>query len=247
MDCCNHWYYRRDRVIALIEEYSPDLLGVQEATPPQMSDLRKDLSQYKAYGVGRDDGQNRGEYSAIFYRRERYKQLDQGTFWLSENYHQPGSTGWDASCPRICSWIKLEDRSIVKELYIFNTHIDHEGRRAQHESAKLILSQMKEIAGLSAPILLTGDFNSKPDEDPYQTVVSNTPFQDAKILNEAEFSGPVGTWSTYKVKHGANIQLDFIFVTRELLRVLNYQHVTYHTGASYPSDHLPVLAKLAFK
>ena len=35
-------------------------------------------------GVGREDGNNKGEFTAIFYDTLKYRLLEQNTFWLSD-------------------------------------------------------------------------------------------------------------------------------------------------------------------
>ena len=244
LDGHHRWQRRRDRVINLIEKYAPDLLGVQEPDPEQMSDLRAGLSAYGSSGVGRDDGANRGEFSAIFYRHDRYELIDQGTFWLSETPSTPGSKGWDAACPRICSWVRLNDRRTNKHICHFNAHLDHRGVTARLEGVKLILNRVQQIVGSSTPTIVTGDFNVPPKSDAYRAMVTNTVFQDAKLASDNGHSGPEGSWSTFNVKHGIGDRIDYIFITPTYLKVSNHVHLTDAEDMSYPSDHLPVLAEL---
>jgi endonuclease/exonuclease/phosphatase family metal-dependent hydrolase len=243
----NQWNFRKDRVISLIHRHTPDLLGVQEALPHQMIDLQNGLSAFGSYGVGRDDGKDRGEFSAIFYRLDRFELNDKGTFWLSETPDTPGSKGWDAALPRICSWVKLKDRSTNNEIYYFNTHFDHQGETARRESARLILTEIQKIAGSTMPIVLTGDFNTGPTSDAYRTIITNTAFQDAKLVTETPHSGPDGTWSSFDVAHGIGDQIDYIFPTSSHFKVLHHAHLTDSENMLYPSDHLPVLAEIAYK
>jgi endonuclease/exonuclease/phosphatase family metal-dependent hydrolase len=243
----NQWHHRKDRVINLIRHYKPDLLGVQEALPQQMSDLQTGLSDYGAYGVGRNDGKDSGEFSAVFYRHDRFELSNKGTFWLSEAPDTPGSKGWDAALPRICSWIKLKDRLTNKELCYFNTHFDHKGQNARRESAHLILTRIQQIAGSSTPAILTGDFNTGPQSDAYRTIITNTTFEDAKLSTESPHSGPDGTWSTFDVGSGIGDRIDYIFITSAHFKILNHAHLTDSENKCYPSDHLPVLAELAYK
>ena len=126
-DGINQWRLRKDRVADLIRYHRADLLGVQEALPNQMVDLKTALPGFNWYGAGRDDGKEQGEFSAIFYRSDRFQLLDKGTFWLSEAPETPGSKGWDADVTRVCSWVKLRDRWTFQTLYHFNTHFDHVG------------------------------------------------------------------------------------------------------------------------
>lgn len=243
----NQWHLRKDRVINLIHHYAPDLLGVQEALPQQMRDLQTGLSDYGSYGVGRNDGRDSGEFSAVFYRHDHFELLDKGTFWLSEAPDTPGSVGWDAALPRICSWIRLKDRLIGKEVCYFNTHFDHKGGKARRESAHLILTRIQQIAGSTTPAILTGDFNTDPESDAYRVIITNTPLEDAKQLTESSHSGPNGTWSTFDVNCGIGDRIDYIFITSSHFKILKHAHLTDSENNYYPSDHLPVLAELIYK
>ncbi len=97
-------------------------------------------------GVGRDDGKQKGEYSAIFYDTTRLQAIQSKTFWLSETPEMPGSKSWDAAITRVVTWVKFRDRKTKKIFFAFNTHFDHIGQVARRESAKLLLQKVKEIA-----------------------------------------------------------------------------------------------------
>ena len=246
-DGVNRWSLRKQRVFHLIQQYQSDLIGVQEALVHQVTDLQAALPLFNWYGVGRDDGKDQGEFSAIFYRRDLFELRDSGTFWLSETPDQPGSKGWDAALPRVCTWIKLKDRRNNQTIYHFNTHLDHAGRVARQQSARLILARIQAITGSTGPTILTGDFNVGPESDAYRTVITNTPFKDAKHATQSPHHGPSGTWSTFKVRRGIGKRLDYVFVSSQYFNVLRHQHSTYSENSFYPSDHLPVIADLTFR
>ena len=107
-----NWNARKDLVVETIRKMNPDLLGVQEALPRQMDYLAGKLPDYERYGVGRDDGKNRGEYSALFVRKERLERDPEegGTFWLSATPEKAGSKTWGNGVTRICTWARLVDR-----------------------------------------------------------------------------------------------------------------------------------------
>lgn len=155
VDGDNAWPYRKERVEALIRFYGFDVLGVQEAKPSQMSDLRA-MPGFASVGVGRDGG-DRGEYSAIFYRTDRLRVLDSGTFWLSET-PDTVSKGWDAALNRICTWAKMKDRRTGRVFYFFNTHFDHVGREARLRSAELLAGRIRAVAGDQISGALHGRF-----------------------------------------------------------------------------------------
>lgn len=161
-DGINRWNLRKNRVFRLIQQYQPDLIGVQEALSHQLADLHAAFPSFGWYGVGRDDGKENGEFSAIFYRLSIFELHDYRTFWLSETPDTPDSKGWDAALPRVCSWVKLNDRRNNRKFCHFNTHLDHAGQNARRQNARLILARIQTIAGPMMPTILTGDFNVGP-------------------------------------------------------------------------------------
>ncbi len=48
-----------------------------------------EIDSYGYIGVGRDDVKEKGEYAAIFYKKERLKLLESGNFWLSTTRPTP--------------------------------------------------------------------------------------------------------------------------------------------------------------
>ena len=241
-DSINYWPNRKDRVAGLIRYHHPDLLGVQEALPVQIADLDGTLTAYSRYGVGREDGQQKGEFSAIYFRKNRFKLLDSGTFWLSPEPQKPGSIGWDAAITRICSWVKLKDLNSREVIYYFNTHFDHRGKVAREKSAELILQQIREIAG-QAPVILTGDLNVPPSSSAYHTLVTNSGLQDARQISQYPPYGPASTFSGFRVDRPMGQTIDYILVNKPV-RVLQHAVLTDQQEGYYPSDHLPVVAEL---
>ncbi len=140
---------------------------MQEALHVQMNDLQKALPDFKYAGVGRTDGKQDGEYSAIFYNAKKLQLLESKTFWLSETPTVAGSKSWDAAITRIVTWAKFKDIESSKTFFVFNTHFDHIGKVARRESAKLLLKKINEIAGNSS-VIITGDFNATPGDEPVQ-------------------------------------------------------------------------------
>src|SRR5687768_2394111 len=154
-DTGNLWADRAPVVANLIRFHDFDIFGTQEALKNQLDDISNALPQYTRYGLGRDDGKEKGEHAAIYYKKDRFTLLNKGDFWLSQTPDKP-SLGWDATCcNRICSWVYLRDKKTGKRFYFFNAHYDHQGMQARRESSKLVLETIKKIAG-TAPVIFTG-------------------------------------------------------------------------------------------
>ncbi|SDM01327.1 endonuclease/exonuclease/phosphatase family protein [Siphonobacter aquaeclarae] len=238
-DGVNAWPNRKEMVKGLVRYHDFDIFGTQEALIGQLRDVAE-LKEYAFFGAGRDDGKEGGEHSAIFYKKDRFKVLASGNFWLSETPEKPGK-GWDATCcNRIASWLKLRDLVTKKEFYFFNVHFDHQGVVARRESGKLMVKKIKEIAG-NTPAICTGDFNSTPDTE--QIKEMQTILNDAKAVTEMPAYGPEGTFNAFKFTAPMADRIDYIFTARQI-KVLKYAVLTDSKEQRYPSDHQPVVAKI---
>ncbi len=236
----NAWPHRIDRIAAFARFYEPDVLGVQEALRSMLDSLQLRLPGYRWVGVGRADGRNGGEFSAIFYRTSRLELLESDTFWLSPTPEVPGSKGWDAAHERICTWAYFRDRQSGQTLFVFNTHLDHKGSQARLESARLLYRVLAERA-LRAPVLLTGDFNTTENTPPYQVLTSSGLLQDALYRAENGHYGPRTTWTGFK-RLVPDQRIDFIFVSANV-RVLHHAIlIDLDEQGRFASDHLPVVA-----
>ncbi len=247
-DGINQWGNRIEKVTQLIHAYDPDLLGVQEALHDQIIDLQENLTDYEYVGVGRDDGKMNGEYSAIFFKKNKYKVLLQHTFWLSTNPEVPGSKSWDAAITRIVTYAVMKDNSTGQLFVHFNTHFDHLGKEARKKSAELIKSYIAgmKIAGSSInniPLIISGDFNSEPTEEPYQIMIDGTvmPLLDSRPTNNL-----TGTYCGFEVNAIKCKTIDYIFHSPHW-KAESYQVIQDHDGKNYPSDHLPVLATFSLE
>lgn len=237
-DGVNAWPNRREWVRDLMDYHDFDVVGVQEALVHQLEFLTEKRLAF--VGVGRDDAKRAGEFSAILYDKQRLRAVDSGTFWLSETPDVP-SKGWDAQLKRVCTWARLQERTSGRELYLFNTHFDHKGAVARERSAGVILEKIAALAGKSAPVVLTGDFNAVPDSPPVRRVAAV--LRNAREATESRPYGPHGTFQGFDTTRALEAPIDYIFVNARL-RVLKFATLPDNWGQRYPSDHLPLVAKV---
>ncbi len=243
-DAPNHWGARKERVAQYIKDTKIDVFGTQEVLHHQFEDLKAMLPNFEAVGVGRDDGKTKGEYSAVYYRKDKFTALDSGTFWLSENPDSIGKMGWDAACPRVATWAKLQDKETGKIFMAVNTHFDHVGVVARNQSALLIISKIKEIVG-DRPAVLTGDFNVTDKSDAYATITTNEfVLKDAHKIAEKTAGVNYSYHGFTRVLAEKRDKIDFIFVTPQI-RVL-HSEVTPEIPEALLSDHNPNWADLEF-
>lgn len=254
------WTQRVDYLCDVIRFSDFDIFGAQEVRYEQLTDMLARLDGYAYIGAGRDDGKRKGEFSPIFYKKERFKLLDSGTFWLSETPDRP-SKGWDAKYPRICSWGVFKDKVLHRKFWFFNLHMDHKGIEARRESARLIVNHIKECCGKDANVILTGDFNVAQDNEIFRIFADCGFLKDSYEVAEFRFA-PTGTFNSFKPTNYTTRRIDHIWVSNSI-DVARYGILTYHywsdeSGAAatntdapkdvkseqrqvrLPSDHYPV-------
>lgn len=240
----NHWEKRKEFLVETIRKFNPDLLGTQETLAFQRDYLAKNLSGYDYLGVGRDNGAEKGEMMALFYRKERFEKLDGGHFWLSETPDKIGSKSWDSSLPRMVTWVKLKDRKNpeAKPILFFNTHFDHRGPKARLESAKLIRRKLREL-GEGCRLLLTGDFNADAESEPYQALFGgdDAPVIDAFRKKNPQKSENEGTFTGFKAGPIKGARIDWVGCSHDW-EIVDCQIDQTSKDGRTPSDHLPILA-----
>ena len=237
----NRWEVRKENVADLIQNYQPDVFGTQEGLNDQVTWLDSTLTDYSYVGIGRDDGKQKGEYCAIYYKTAKYNVIKQATFWLSETPKEI-SVGWDAVLERICTYLLLENKETKQRFYVFNAHFDHIGNMARLNSSKLIYSKITEHNPENYPCVLMGDLNLLPETDPIQYLSKQ--LDDAKSLAGENISGPKGTFNAFKHDEPVTDRIDYIFISKGDGKVNKFKVIDDQVEKRFPSDHLPVLVEV---
>lgn len=237
----NSWPQRLPVTVAMIEEYQPDVIGTQETLYRQAKDLDRELPGYGWIGLGREGG-SRGEMMAIFYRHERLEPLEFDHYWLSDTPEVIGSTTWGNRNRRMVTWVRFRDLATKQELFVVNTHFDHEIAEAREKSAALLRERIA-LLDPALPLIVTGDFNAPAERGAvYETLVGDGTLVDT--WTAAEMRGElIGTFHNYRGPVPGGIRIDWI-LTRGPVTSLETEVVTYEQDGQYPSDHFPVLARL---
>ena len=237
----NGWAVRCPVVCDILKVESFDIFGTQEGLHNQLEDMHAALPDYNYVGVGRNDGKTSGEYAAIFYNSDRVKCLSNGHFWLSETPEVVGSVGWDAKYTRICTWGQFKDKKTGNKFYYVNTHLDHRGKEAQKNGLKLIVERIGSINPEGYPMVLTGDFNIKPDNA--GLVDLDTKMQSArKVAEKTDSHNTFNGWSVKKT----DMIIDYIYVSG-FSSCPEYKTVTEkYVERPFVSDHYPIISRLIF-
>lgn len=227
---------RKDAAAQTIAEYLPDSFGVQEATPAWIRWLSILLPEYGYVGVGRDDGENKGEFSAVFYLKDKYRVSDSGTFWISPTPDVP-SRGYDAMFKRVCTWAVLEDRQTGLKYAHINAHFDHIGFFARAKGIEMVQAKAAEF---DFPVAVTGDFNFNEGGHFYRKLTSGI-LLDTKHHAPSTMSG--GTFHNFNFPAKEHRVIDYVLVN-DGFTPLVYRIVTEGIDGKPVSDHYPVYADL---
>lgn len=236
-DKTNSWALRYTATGKMLEDQKPDVFGVQEALEYQVRYI-KEMCGYESVGVGRENGKKEGEHMSIFWNKKTVKMLKWGTFWLSETPDKP-SMGWDAACFRTATWALMKDKRTGKKFYFVNTHLDHVGKEAQKNGLKLIVDRIAKINLQGYPMVLTGDFNIRPDN-------ANLADLDSMMQSARRIAAKTDSHDTYNGWGKGSGIIDYIYVSG-FSACPEYQTVIKrYEDRKFVSDHYPIFARLIF-
>jgi endonuclease/exonuclease/phosphatase family metal-dependent hydrolase len=252
----NHWKNRHEMVFDVLRNHRPDVVGLQEALGFQIEQIRKAVGGYGLIGVAREDGANKGEYSAILYRLDHFDVDESGTFWFSNTPEVPGSSHWGNACVRICSWARFVEKKSGRAFYFFNLHLDHISQPSREKSA-VLLTQRVLNRKHPDPFIVTGDFNTGENNSVIlylkgKVALSKSNGDKCKnpVLMVDTFrvlhpdAKDVGTFNGFKGNRKGD-KIDYIF-TLPGVKVLEAKILYDNVDGRFPSDHFPVWATLRF-
>lgn len=232
---------------------------MQEVLHEQLIDILTGLNrandtaepEWNYIGVGRDDGEEEGEYSPIFYRPAVWELKNSTTVWLSPTPNVP-SIGWDAGSIRILTIGDFVHKQTGAEIVAMNTHLDNAGTVSRQNSAEIITEEIDKRIGNATSnekgpaLYLTGDFNSEPGQEAYQYMTRpESPVYDEKMRNpkEQRYGHRTGTYTGFSSEEDVTL-LDYIFLQkteRWTPRTYAVLENLYDDGV-YLSDHRAVVA-----
>lgn len=237
----NIWANRKQLCIDVIRTQNPDIVCCQEVEADQLSDLNEGLPGFEWSGMV-DDPHALSPVNAIFYRRDQFRRISTGGYWLSETPHICGSRSWKSDCVRLCNWMRLADVTSGKDFRVVNTHLDHVSQPAREQQARLINEDAASYPG-DYPQILTGDMNSNAANPVLLSYVG------------------VGWKDTYTAVHGAanpgntihrflgpaytgnNGKIDWILVRGDV-RTRDAAIIRTSANGRYPSDHYFISADI---
>jgi endonuclease/exonuclease/phosphatase family metal-dependent hydrolase len=248
----NSWRNRAASNISTIERYAPDLIGLQEAQRGNLGAYRKHLPRYALVRGPRYGNVIPHDFNAILFDPGRLGLLDSGGFWLSETPERY-SRSWETRVARSATWALFSILGTDLSVLHLNTHLDHVSALARREGSKLIVRRAAEISdqtGLLPPIIVTGDFNSRPGSPTYSN------FTDAGFVDTYITAGNREGENTFHAFRGVRYRdahpergprrIDWILLKDPQGRIGVKSHgiIRDEISGLYPSDHYPILAEL---
>ena len=240
-DPAHDWPARLPVLLEVVRRHDPDVLCVQEAFDHQMDDLRAGLPEHGDVGQGREGG-TAGEHAAVFFRRDRLRPVEQGSFWLSDTPDEPVSNTWGSVFPRIANHARFLDVD-GGAFTLVTTHLDHEegphGDEVRAKSAALIAERTAAVDG---PVVIAGDCNEPAGAGRASRVLGAAGYTDAWEAG-SDPDDRTATFNDWQPPVASGERIDWIWTrgVRAVERV-----VIDHHGLEtwFASDHFPVVATI---
>lgn len=242
----NAWPDRRPVMKACIDQVKPDLIGTQEGVYAQLKDFAADQPAYDWIGLGRDGG-SRGEFMAVFFKRDRFEPLEYDHFWLSDTPEVMGSSTWGHSNRRMVTWVRFKDRQDNREFYFWNTHLDHQVQPAREKAAALIRQRIDTLKLKDLPLILVGDFNAVAGANKaYEMLLEGGTLRDTWPLATERRNAEFNSFSNFETPKKNAQRIDWILL-RGQADIRATEIVTFEQGGQFPSDHFPVVAWMTLR
>ena len=239
VDGINHFQNRRGRILEVIGNFSPDLIGFQEVNDNMRRWLGDALSAegYTVLGCGRNPDCT-GESTVIAYKRDEFELRSYETVWLSATPDLPGSTfGGDQSrCPRVFSAAVLKPAGAAPFTFL-NTHLDHKGKNARLLGA---VECVQYVSRKGLPFIITGDMNALPGDPEIEMFTAyepcGRPVTDATVSVGGTFHG------FGKRPPESMTKIDYVFTDLPCDPSESLAIPDEPVDGVYISDHRPVMA-----
>ncbi len=242
-DKANDWPYRRLFASSLIRRHGIDCLSSQEGSRHQLEDLESLLSPDLKLINHERMWQKFISYPSTFINPTKVEVIWTKDKWLSETPDLIGSNLKGSQFPRLANISKLKFLYSDQIFYIINTHLDHKSEHTRLRQIKILLSDLN-IDQHNDPLIVTGDFNDKPEGIIYREIKKHfnleDPYMNLKLTEESSFH-------TFTGKKTDGFRADWLLHSRHFkCNKIEMIKEAQHDGR-YPSDHFPIIATLSPK
>ncbi|MGI9390426.1 MAG: endonuclease/exonuclease/phosphatase family protein [Boseongicola sp.] len=235
-----NWENRRDALNSVIKSLDADLIAFQEmetyegADPSQRND-QKDwiLDRNQEYAVAAfGTPPNFPNTQPIFYRRAKFRLIDEGFDFFSPGNGQISSISRFAGYPDAVTWARFVDRSSGRRFRVFNIHLHFLNARQRQRSASQVAGMVDAVRQSGDALFVLGDLNAGPNS------------QTGEILKSGGLEIVESRGSTFHLNVGLNITspIDHLLHSQNASPVGPARIVRDRPGRIWPSDHYPVVA-----
>ena len=238
------WEVRKVGYFKMINTMLPDVFGVQEAEYIQLQHIKDNCSGYSYVGVGRNDGDTKGESTAIFYKTDVIEVESWGTKWHSETPDQVGSffVENEDRQPRTSTWAVFKVKATGKRFFHINVHTSlYEA--SQTKEIQLVTEVVKEKCPEGLPVVLTGDWNVE-EEDIVMKPVNDSYKSARKTASKTDNILTFHWWGSSSTM-SKNQHLDHVFYSG-FEKPLRFRTLNMQWEGLWISDHHPVYAIFPF-
>ena len=239
------WEVRKVGYFKMINTMQPDVFGVQEAEYVQLQHIKDNCSGYSYVGVGRNDGETKGESTAIFYKSNVIEVENWGTKWHSETPDQVGSffVENEDRQPRTSTWAIFKVKATGERFFHINVHTSlYEASQAKE--IQLVTEIVAEKCPEGVPVVLTGDWNVEED-DAVMKPVNDTYTSARKTASKTDNILTFHWWGSSSTM-SKNQHLDHVFYSG-FEKPLRFRTLNMQWEGLWISDHHPVYAIFPFK
>lgn len=228
-------FYRMELIATDVCAVMPDVICFQEMQGLHYNYLEEVMPDYTSVMAFRDNSIIR-EGCSIFYRTDRFEEIESGHFWLSET-PEVKSKDWGSAHYRICVYVCLKDRNTGKEFIVFNTHLDHKSEEARIKGIEVVLDKIQALEGRTA--FLVGDMNAAGNSKTIQSTKQS--FDDAKKIATVS-DGNKYTYNNWGNPGGKSL-VDYILISKGAATVKEYRVLNNCYDGIYSSDHSSIYVK----
>lgn len=233
------WKKRRNMVYTVFKKYEAGIVAVQEALPMQIREILKNNKEFDVVYRTRMSDTERGEATAIFYKKSAWRVIEHQTYWLSDTPEVPQSRSYGNSLPRIYTVALMRHKQSGKRIRVVNTHYDHRSQESRIKSNEQIFAKLDSYND-EVPTIFLGDFNVQPDNEVYTNIL--TRFEDSYK------DDPLEGCTFHNFAGGRHCKrIDFVFFEADKFELVDSEIIRYGTGRRFPSDHYPISASFNFR
>ena len=255
------WTNRKAAWCAMLNNYRPAVVGLQEAQKEQVKDIKASCSGYNHYGLGRKNGNDiledgalggliggtkaSEESSTILYRTDLITLNSSGTIWHSNSPNSKGTyfPEMEDGVPQTSTWAILTYKPANQQFFLLNTHPSVYGAARSKEIALIRNTITSKNTG-NLPVILTGDWNMTEDDTNMGPIVNN--YHSArKYAWRTDYFETYHWWGT-QARIIDHIYYNGVGVGNCLLFQTDRRKWSNSNHDVFISDHYPVLAVFDF-